>query len=837
MPRSTAVFALLAAFLALGGLSYRLEFAGVRQDRLRAIYDTRRIGSGEPVDLEGVLLGWPEPAYNGVFLRLAANTIVYKSVASAVSGNVRIFVPLEGAQPSADFAQLELRSGTRIKVTCAPEREERFQNPGVRPRIALLDEQQIDAVATLKSPLQIEKIGQSASFSFADRIFTLRLRLIEEFRRRFETRTAGVLIASLLGDKYFLDKQTADLFREGGIFHILVISGMHITFIGGLVLVIVAALTRNRLLQFLIVSLILWAYTIAVGAEVPVARASVVFTILLFSRVIYRSGSLLNSLGACALLLLAFRPSSVFTPSFQLTFLSVGAIIAIAFPLIANLRKIGRWMPTAADPIPPDVPVRLRRFCETLYWRRELWDFESRRQIWSGNLCKRPYCFVRGGEILQKTAAYLFEALVVSLIVQICLLPVTVFYFHRVSLAGVVLNLWVSAALALESFASLAAVLLAQISDTLALPLAKLAELLNWLLLVFPKMAVAAGAASVRVPVYPGYGRVLYLLYFVGLAAAAAAVFRWNPSDRGSSYRLSSAAVPGLLTALFGTIILLHPFSSPAPDGRLRIDFLDVGQGDSALVTFPDGETMLIDGGGRTDFRDDKTASATAGFEADVPRIGEAVVSEFLWEKGYSQVDYLVATHADFDHIQGLSDIAANFDIGTVFLGRTPTDDADYLALAGVLRRKNILAQIVTAGDVLRVGDVRVEVLNPGSGDVSSNENSVVTRIIFGNRAFLLTGDIGKTAEAALSPLPLRADVVKVPHHGSRNSSSVDFIKSTGAAFAVASVGRRSPFGHPHAETVERWENAGVRFITTGENGTITFTTDGDRIFMDTFVK
>ncbi|MEP7213138.1 MAG: ComEC/Rec2 family competence protein [Acidobacteriota bacterium] len=838
MPRTSSAAAVLLSFCALGGVCYQFEIAGVAGDRLKTIYDSQSIKSGEPVEVEGILVGLPELSYDGVFLRLSANRLRYRSQTSDVSGDVRIFVPTSDADSLGDLEALGLQNNSRLLVECALQREENFQNPGVRSRIQSLDEQGLDAVATLKSPLLIQNIGESETFSLTGAIFAQRQRLIEEFRGRFDGKTAGVLIASLLGDKYFLDKQTADLFREGGTFHILVISGLHITFIGGIVLLIAGAFTRNRVWQFLAATAFLWSYTLAVGAEVPVVRASTVFTILLFSRVIHRQGSLLNSLGACALLLLAIRPSSLLTPSFQLTFVSVGAIVGIAFPLITNLRRIGTWMPSSAEPLPPLVSMFLRRFCETLYWRDVMWEFEGKRQIYSGHLFKLPFSRFRGEAALQKAGAYLCEGLLVSLIVQICLLPLVVFYFHRVSIAAVVLNLWVGIVLAAETFAAFAAVAVAQISETLALPLVRLAEAANSLLLAFPRFAVDGGWASARIPVYPAAGHALYVLYFVPVAIAAVMIFRWDPfaHKRNSMRRLMVATAAGV--CLVGSIIFFHPFSSPRADGKLRIDFLDVGQGDSALVTFPNGETMLVDGGGRPVFRNSDDESDAESFEPDVPRIGEAVVSEFLWQKGYSGIDRIVATHADSDHIQGLSDVAANFAVGQVMVGRTAVGDVDYDALAAVSRRKNIPLVTVSTGEVLEIGGARVEILNPAAGQGNSdNDNSVVLRIAFGELAFLFTGDIERAAESLIVQNGLNADVVKVPHHGSRTSSSEEFIESANASFAVISVGKKSRFGHPHPEVVERWRDHGAEVWTTGTKGTITFVTDGKELTVESFVR
>src|SRR5207249_1156209 len=242
-----------------------------------------------------------------------------------------------------------------------------------------------------KSTLLIEKIGEDAVFPPLAWIYAQRQNLITEFRHLFRPATAGILIASLLGDKFFLDKQTADLFREGGTFHVLIINGLHITFIGGVLLLLVRAFTRKPIWQFVITCSILWAYTLAVGAHVPVVRASLMFTILLLSLVIYRRGTLLNALGLCSFVVLIWRPSDLFTASFQMTFVTVAAIVGFGIPLLENLRKIGAWMPTAEVPFPPSVPVWLKRSCETLFWNPAAWQIESSRQVWSARLFKSPY--------------------------------------------------------------------------------------------------------------------------------------------------------------------------------------------------------------------------------------------------------------------------------------------------------------------------------------------------------------------------------------------------------------------------------------------------------------
>ena len=840
---------LFSAFIFLGAFVFQIENQNIPANRLRQIYDEKIIESGEPVEIEGVLQGKPELSVNGFFFKLKAEKIIYKGSERNISGKIKLFAPIEDRQIADEYAQLNLQYGSRIRVAGNLRREESYLNPGVMSRRKILDDQGIDASVIIKSPLLFEKISDEQVFAPLAWIYEQRQNLIIEFKDKFSVSTAGILIASLLGNKYFLDKPTAELFREGGTFHVLVISGLHITFIGGLTLLFLRFFTNKRVWQFLLACAFLWAYALAVGAEVPVVRATLMFTILLFSQVIYRSGTLLNSLGACALILLVWRPNDLFSASFQLTFASVAAIIAMAFPLIENLRKIGNWSPSAETPFPPRVAVWLKKFCESLYWSDATWEIQEKRQIWSAKLFKSPYLKWLEAKNWQGITQYLFEGITVSLIVQIWLLPLLIIYFHRVSIASILLNLWVGFFIALESFAAVFAVFLAQISGILAFPFIKLTEIFNWILLFAPKIFVENNWASFRVPVYSGQMKAIYFIYFTPVLILTIALNVWKPFSMNSKFKIQNSKLwlggAAFIIVIFSLLLIFHPFSTPALDGKLHVDFLDVGQGDSALVTFPNGETLLIDGGGKINYgasyveKEDDEAEL---FEPDVQTVGESVVSEYLWEKGYSRIDYILATHADADHIQGLIDVAKNFRVRAALFGRTPMKDADFAALYEVLQSREIEIVKLKRGDVLSFDEAKIEILFPVADEstqaVSDNNHSLVLRLIFRNKKFLFTGDIEKETESKLieNPLFLEADVIKVAHHGSRTSSTPNFINAVKADYAVISVGRQSQFGHPHREVVERWENSGAKILKTGERGTISVSTNGKNLEIQTFI-
>ena len=286
------------------------------------------------------------------------------------------------------------------------------------------------------------------------------------------------------------------------------------------------------------------------------------------------------------------------------------------------------------------------------------------------------------------------------------------------------------------------------------------------------------------------------------------------------------------------------------PNGRLTIHFLDVGQGDCALVVFPHGKTMLVDGGGELRF--DRREQESRGYEEEDGEkdftdntfsIGEAVVSRFIWSQGRTRVDYVLATHAHADHIGGLSDVVRNLSVGQAIVGHAPAADREYDQFAKAVNKYGIQLSAVSAGERFEIDGVSIEVLWPppayGSQVTSGNDDSVVLRLVSGSVSILLAGDIEQAAEDSLvaSGADLHADILKVPHHGSRTSSTEAFINAVSPRYAVISVGERSRFGHPHRAVVDRYLARGVKLLQTGRDGMVTVETDGSSLDVRTYRK
>ncbi len=901
---AAATLLLLVAFVCAGATLASIEQRNIGADRLRHFYDAGWLESGEPVELTGVLARAPEIAPDGFYLALRVERISHKTNEAQATGAVQLFAPARDAAARAAYTALELRRGARMRVLVTLEREAEFRNPGASSLTEFLERRGFDATGALKSPLLVERLD--------DERVLLPLVWLDDWRewmrarmtQLFAPETAGVLQAALLGNRYGLARDTAERFRAGGTFHVLVISGLHISFIGWLAFLLLRLVTKRRAWQFAATVMLLWAYSLAVGAEASMVRAALMFTLVALGPLLGRRATSFNALGGGALALLIWQPGDLFDPSFQLTFMSVLGIVALGWPLLEQLQAVGAWRPTRATPHPPVCPRWFRVIGETLYWRERAWRRELARTSYSYGLFKSPIAARLERWRVQGLLRYACAAIVICASVQLCLLPLLIIYFHRVSTAALLLNIFVGALMAALGVVALAALVLSCLSMRFALPFVWLGERINWLMTHSVDPFARAHLASLRLPAYHGAAACVYVLYYLLLIILLIAFARWRPlappaleeadtSNTATSERRAALSkrpraharalmLAGLTFAGLFCLIIAHPFSAARPDGRLRIDFLDVGQGDAALITLPDGTTLLVDGGGRPTFgqqrkppaaarrtatgasdsegesaraAEDEAASYDNGeaarpseiepvsFTRDARSIGDAVVSEYLWWHGLDHVDYVLATHAHADHVDGLNDVARNFAVRAAFVARAPARVAEYAQLSATLQQAGVPIYLLERGVQLRFGALTADVLWPptdaSANATSGNDDSLVLRLRFKERTILLTGDIESPAEAELlrAQNELRCDVLKVAHHGSRTSSTAPFVQATRPAVAIISVGRVSPFNHPDPAVVARWQAAGAQVLITGRRGTVTVSTDGRDLRVETYAR
>ncbi|MGH9391346.1 MAG: ComEC/Rec2 family competence protein, partial [Vicinamibacteria bacterium] len=254
----------------------------------------------------------------------------------------------------------------------------------------------------------------------------------------------------------------------------------------------------------------------------------------------------------------------------------------------------------------------------------------------------------------------------------------------------------------------------------------------------------------------------------------------------------------------------LHP--------TLEILTLSVGHGDSHLIVFPDGRTALVDGGD----------GGGEGFD-----FGEKVVAPVLLRRGIRRLDYLIATHPDRDHIGGLFALLARIKVAELWIPDAVFESPLLAPLIERAKRNGARIRLLARGDpVGDVGAVRLEILHPpreGIVEASVNDLSLVIHLSYGAHSILFCGDIEKRAEISLieAGLPLRSTVLKIAHHGSRTSSTAEFLSAVSPSIALVSAGEGNRFGFPHAEVMRRLERRGIAILRTDRDGAIEIRTDG----------
>lgn len=250
--------------------------------------------------------------------------------------------------------------------------------------------------------------------------------------------------------------------------------------------------------------------------------------------------------------------------------------------------------------------------------------------------------------------------------------------------------------------------------------------------------------------------------------------------------------------------------------GQLKVHFIDVGQADSILVQTPSGKAMLIDAGNNAD--------------------GANVVS-YIHNQGVNKIDVLVGTHPHEDHIGGMDNIINNFDIGKFYMPKVTTTTDTFKDVLAAAKNKGLKVTTATAGINIDLDPaLKVEMFAPNSEKYEDlNNYSAVIKLTYGNNSFLLTGDAQEQSESEMlsKGYDLKADVLKVGHHGSNTSTSPAFLKTVSPKYAVISCGKGNDYGHPHQVTIDKLNNAGVQVFRTDESGTIVATGDGDNITFD----
>jgi competence protein ComEC len=606
--------------------------------------------------------------------------------------------------------------------------------------------------ATMYHPQVVERREGDAS---PKRLLTnIRLRLDRSLQRSLPEPEASLASGIAFGRDDGLSNDAKNMYNQSGLRHLVAVSGSNVTLVAALTLWLWIPLV-GRKSAWIPAAVSIAVYLAAAGLSPSVLRAGIMAAIFLVGTAIGRPQGGLPALGGAVILMMMLSPGTAKDAGFQLSAASTAGIICFA-------PWLSRWLLAL-----------------------------TARSRWTA------------------VPAWTCQAAALTLSAAVATAPIMWVTFGRLSLISPVSNVVVEPVFVLAFWASVIAAVLGLFSDGLGhaagvvafFPLAFIGAAASFFA-GLPGASVKTQGSSATVAL--GASGVLLAIGLLAYRypAAAPEEGRETATRRSRTARFLWTAAAGA-TALAAVPVSILPARSP---GELRVDFLDIGQGDAALITAPDGEQFLIDGG-------------PSGIEL-VRELGQVMPH---WDR---TIEAVALTHPQEDHMAGLPELDRRFHIrrsyGTAFPNTTET--------FGYYQAAFSRPRPLVAGDSFEFGGLRFDILWPPLGlDVQNlNDTSLVFRVTYRDVSLLFTGDSEAPVHQALMAADdLRADVLKVPHHGSKTTDT-EFFAAVSPSVAVISVGANNLFGHPHPDTLAALD--GTRLFRTDEDGRVTIRSDGRTI-------
>lgn len=625
---------------------------------------------------------------------------------------------------------------------------------------------------------EIQVVNNNVNYLY-DTLYRVRERLVHNIELIYNEQDAGIIKAMLFADKSSIDDDIKDLYTKNGIAHILAISGLHISILGSLIYIILLKITSSLRISTTISILIIFLYGIMTGFSVSTNRAIVMMVIMMIGKMIGRTYDMISAIGLSGIIILIQNAHQIYSTGFLLSFLSVSAV-CIVMPALCFV--VG---------YEPDMGKYIKEEKSIGSWFA-LHNIKAYSQI-----------FFRKIE----------GSFIVSFSISIITMPVILYNYYEIQLLSVFINILVvpllTIVVGISLFGSLVGMISVGVAHIISVPV-------HVILTLFKNMCLIPEIIHIR-PWVSGRPKLINIIIYYAVILFIFVLFIYLKQKNIKVIDFRAIYISILMVAF----ILLRTNN----DNKLHIDMLDVGQGDATFIRTADGKVLLVDGGSST--KED---------------IGENVLIKYLKYHGKNKIDYLFLSHMDDDHINGAVEIIEKelCEVGIIFLADIDDKEKEYERVISLARQHHIDVKYISQGDTLQIGTSEIEVIYPYKNIEVTNNNtngcSLVFLLRYGKINTLFTGDIGKEQELEIldymdnNKKSFTMNVVKSPHHGSKNSSCDEFLKSVNPECIIISAGKNNIYHHPSKETLKRMDEIGINYFVTIDEGQIAIQSDGNEI-------
>lgn len=726
--------------------------------------------SSSPVQVTGLVSRRPELTDGELSIEIKPERIERQGRRFPLDSRIRLYVSSPISSPDSSLTP-PLRWGDRVGFRAALNPPAYYAVPGVPDARLRRWLRGAYYSARLKSPLLLERL--EPDYSAKTILVRILVRYVDSFRKvtaetlNYDSRM--LVDSAVLGIRQTPTVETWDLFRRNGLVHLLVVSGFHVALVMGTTHLLLRRFGRFRIVATLAT---VWIYVTIVGYTEPATRAGIMASVAFLACHLGVRSSILNSLGAAACFLLIWSPGSLYLPSFQFTFTSMLMLVA-CIPFVQRIQAAG----TACRDFRSET-VLTHKTIRARIRRRARFILEGWLQFVPGRSL---------GLILRLISFPVIHAVslaLMTLCIQVGLLPLLLYHSNQLSLSAFAANTLVMPLFSL--FVPVGLLFLATFKSPLVWMLAPLLNTLGILL-----MGVIQWIDRFSISLNSAHPSVFEAVFYcITVLVCTLSLTGWK----------KVLSIP-----LSASLLLVMANQSLHGDDRLTVTLLDVGQGDSIHVRYPDGSNGLIDTGG-------------SPFPEANRYLGRRVLARYFWHERISQLDYILLTHPEGDH-EGAYEVLTEV---------IPVNWSLFHAFRRPYRNP---AARLESGLVFNLGGVIHRVVHPSSHEEtgSPNDASIVLELRYGLFSMLFTGDITAGIESDPEHKWPQVFVLKVAHHGSKTSTTDRFLASVQPSLALISAGRRNPFGHPDPVVVQRLQDFGVRAYSTAERGSIRLVTDGTR--------